>query len=188
MKNTAFAPSRSGEHVLLAATRTRIDWLALVVGVVLAAIALVGWRVDGGLNPPPADVALLVAPSLDIAIATTTGSDEAVALRATDSELGVARAFEIRNATGGKLDLRLQAIPATGELDESLNVRVMTGGATLFEGSLGQLRAGTPAFALESHETSDLQILAWIPSTATDESWGGRSEQVKLEIVTTPST
>ncbi len=172
---------------MLAATRIRIDWLALVAGVVLAAIALAGWRVDGGLNPPPADVALLVAPSQEIAIATTSGSDEAVAIRATDSEQGVARGLEIRNATGGKLDLRLQATPATGELDESLTVRIVTGGQTLFEGPLGALRAGTPAFALESHETSDVQVLAWIPTSARDESWGARSEQVRLEIVTTPS-
>lgn len=173
---------------MLAATRTRIDWLALVAGVVLAALALAGWRVDGGLNPPPADVALLVAPSQDIAIATTSGSDEAVAIRATDSELGVSRSLEIRNATGSKLDLRLQATPATGELDSSLLVRIATGGQTLFEGSLGALRAGTPAFALESHQTSDVQVLAWIPPTAEDQSWGARSEQVQLEIVTeTPS-
>jgi hypothetical protein len=172
---------------MLAATRVRIDWLALVAGVVLAALALAGWRVEGGLNPPPADVALLVAQSQDLAIATVSGSDEGKALRGSAPEAGVERGLEIRNATGSRLDVRLRATAATSDLDEALTVRIVTRGETLFEGPLGALRAGTAAFGLESHETSDVQVLAWIPLSADDESWGARSEQVQLELLTTPS-
>ena len=37
---------------MLAATRVRIDWLALVLGLALAALAVVGWRVEGGIHAP----------------------------------------------------------------------------------------------------------------------------------------
>jgi hypothetical protein len=174
--------------MMVAATnRARIDLLALVAGVGLAALAVVGWRVEGGTTPSPAEVAVLVAPSQDLAVATVSGSDEATKLQGSTSGEGIERRLAVRNATGSRLNVRIQADASSRELDGALRLRVRTDGQTLFEGELGALRSGGPAFPLESHQTADVEVLAWIPLEADGHTWGARAEQIQIHFVTTPT-
>jgi hypothetical protein len=174
--------------MVAATNRARIDLLALAAGVALAALAVVGWRVEGGTTPPPAEVALLVAPSQDLAIATVSGSDEATKLEGSKPESGIERRLEVRNATGNRLNVRIQASASSGELDEALRLQIRTENQTLFEGTLGSLRANGPSFTLDSHQTADVQVVAWIPVEANGTQWGARNAQIEIAFPTTPTS
>jgi len=56
-----------------AATHLRVEWTALLLGVALAGLAVAGWRVDGGLTVPPAEVSLVTSASDTLAIPITAG-------------------------------------------------------------------------------------------------------------------
>lgn len=167
-----------------AATHLRVEWTALLLGVALAGLAVAGWQVDGGLTAPPAQVTLVTAASETLAITPATAEVDG-ALRASDSDTGVESELTVRNATGGAMAVRLTAEPTTPALDQALLVRVSAKGQTVWEGTLGALRGGTPdAFVLQSHETTDVTIRAWIPSTADPAQWHARSESVRLSFLT----
>lgn len=172
---------------MLAATRIRIDWLALLVGIALAGLAAVGWRVDGGVEVPGAELTISTAPSQDLASVEASGV-ETRTLRATASEDGLERRVTVRNATGETLAVGFRAETTTKDLDGALRVRVQADEQTVFEGTLAELRAGTSeSFQLPSHATSSIAISAWIPITAAEQTWKARSDQLRIEFLTTPT-
>jgi hypothetical protein len=169
---------------MVAATNIRVEWAALVVGIALAGLAVAGWRVDGGAAVPPAELELVMAPSDSLAV-TPTGSVLEGTLSASGPEDGLEGTMSVRNATGAGLDVRVQGAAGSPALDGVVSVRVSAKGQTVWEGTLGELRTGTPAsFPLESHETTDVTITAWIPETASTDAWRARSERVELAFVT----
>jgi len=173
---------------MLAATRIRTDWLALLVGIALAACAAVGWRIDGGVEVPAAEVTILTAPSQDLAV--VEGSDVIVtrALRPTTSEEGLERRLTVRNATGAALAVGFRAETTTTDLDGALRVRVLADEHSVFEGTLAELRTGTSeSFQLPSHATASISVRAWIPVTAAERAWKARGDQVRIEFLTTPT-
>ncbi len=171
-----------------AATHTRVDWTALVLGLALAALAVAGWRVDGGITTPPAEVSFQVTASQTLAV-TPTGETVSGTLRASDPDRGLEDRMTVRNATGGALAVRLQAQPATTDLDRALNLRVSARGQMVWEGPLGELRQGTPTpFVLASHETVDVTVLAWITEAIDDDTWRARTVPVRLSFLTEPTS
>jgi hypothetical protein len=173
---------------MLAATRIRVDWIALLVGIALAVFAAVGWKVDGGVEIPAAEVTILTAPSQDLAVVEGSNVVETRELRPTASEEGLQRRLTVRNATGTTLAVGFRAETATKDLDDALRVRVQADDQTVFEGTLKELQAGSSeSFQLASHATSSISVLAWIPFTTAEHTWKARSDQVQIEFVTTPA-
>ena len=124
-----------------AASRTHIEWTALLLGAALAALAVAGWQVQGGIDTPPAEVTLAAAPSDELALTPPGGTATSRTLRASEPADGLEQRTTVQNATGGPLLVGLRAEPATAELDRTLLVRVSAGGEIVFDGSLGDLRA-----------------------------------------------
>jgi hypothetical protein len=173
---------------MIAATHIRVDWTALVLGLTLAALAVAGWRVDGGITTPPAEVSFQTAASPTLAV-SPTGRTVKGTLRASTPDRGVEDRMTVRNATGGALAVRLRAEAATSDLDEALAVRVTVKGEALWEGPLGELQEGMPtSFVLASHETADVTVLAWIPETSDDEIWRARTTAIRLTYLTEPTS
>jgi hypothetical protein len=173
---------------MLAATRIRVDWIALLAGIALAAVAAVGLKVDGGVEVPPAEVTILTAPSQDLAVVEGSNVIETRELRPATSDEGFERRMTVRNATGGTLAVGFRAETATKDLDGALRVRIQADDQTIFEGTLTELRAGSSeSFHLASHATSSISVLAWIPFTADEQTWKARGDQVRIEFLTTPT-
>jgi hypothetical protein len=171
-----------------AATHIRVDWTALVLGLALAALAVAGWRVDGGITTPPAEVSFQIAASQTLAV-SPTGRTVKGTLRASSPDRGLEDRTTVRNATGDALAVRLKAEPVTTDLDRALTVRVTAKGQIGWEGPLGELRQGTPTpFVLASHETADVTVLAWITEAIDDEIWRARTVPVRLTFITEPTT
>ena len=167
-----------------AATHLRVEWTALLLGVALAGLAVAGWQVDGGPTAPPAHVSLVTSPSETLAV-SPTGKELEGPLRASDGSPGLASPMTVRNATGGAVAVRVKAEADAAALDEALLVRVSAKGQSVWEGPLGELRDGTPeAFVLQSHETTDVTIFAWISENADGADWRARAETVRLSFLT----
>jgi hypothetical protein len=167
-----------------AATHLRVEWTALLLGVALAGLAVAGWQVDGGPTAPPAHVSLVTTPSDTLAV-TPAGKQLEGTLRASDGSQGLASPMTVRNATGGAVAVRIKAEADSTALDEALLVRVSAKGQSVWEGPLGELRDGTPeAFVLQSHETTDVTVLTWIPENADEADWHARAETVRLSFLT----
>jgi hypothetical protein len=168
-----------------AAGRTHIEWTALLLGAALAALAVAGWQVQGGIDTPPAEVTLVAAPSEELALTPPGGTATTGTLRASEPKDGLEQRTTVQNATGGPLLVGLRAEPATAELDRTLLVRVSAGGEIVFDGPLGDLRAGTPGwFELASHESTEVRVQAWISPSVEDDLWRGRVQNVELIYVT----
>ena len=168
-----------------AAGRTHIEWTALLLGAALAAVAVAGWQVQGGIDAPPAEVTLVAAPSQELALTPPGGTATTGNLRASEPNEGLEGRTTVQNATGGPLLVGLRAEPATSDLDRTLLLRVSAKDELVFDGTLGDLRAGTPGwFELASHESTEVTVRAWIAPAADEELWRGRVENVELVYVT----
>jgi hypothetical protein len=169
---------------MLAATRIRTDWSALVLGLLLAAGLVYGWRVQGETRNPTVQVEITTASSPDFAVTPeglTTGKGE---VTPSAPEGGYEREVTVRNATGERLGLRVRLAPDPLELGSVLQARVRLGGRTVFEGPVRTLAAGTDPYPLESGASAPLSVLVWVPESAPDDSWKARSASLRLELVT----
>jgi hypothetical protein len=172
---------------MLAATRIRIDWVALVLGAGLAALAVTGWRLEGGTQAPAATVTVVTTPTRDLDVTPGGETSAKAGLRATGPEGGFRRLVKVRNATGEALDVRVTAKPEGRELVKSLSARVEANGKTVFEGPLAQLKSGSQAFHLASHDSTQVSVLLWIDSSAND-AWRARADTIRIGFDTTPTT
>lgn len=168
-----------------AATRTPIEWTALLLGAALAALAVAAWQVQGGIETPPAEVTLLTAPSNALALTPPGGTDVTAKLRASEAADGLEGRTTVQNATGGDLVVRLRAEPGTTDLDRALLVRVTAKGELVFDGTLGDLRGGTDrGFELASHESTEVAVQAWVSPAIDEDVWRGRATSVRLVYTT----
>ena len=173
--------------MVAAATGMRLEWAALALGLALAALAVAGWRIEGGVKPPAARLAIVTAPNTDLAVTPAGETRVEAALRAGGPQSGIQREVEIRNATANPLEVHVTAATETQELEQALQLRVQAGTSTLFQGSLEELRTGSNSFRLPSHETTDVTVLAWIPETAS-RSWEARSDSLRIGFTTDPTS
>lgn len=173
--------------MVAAATGMRFEWAALALGAGLAALAVLGWHIEGGIKAPAARLAIVTAPSTDLALSPAGETRVEAALRAGGPASGVQRQLEIRNATGDPLEVHVTATTATRELEQALALRIQAGDATLFQGSLEELRVGSNSFRLPSHQTTNVTVLAWIPTTASH-SWEARSDSLQIGFTTDPTS
>ena len=71
---------------MLAATRIRVEWTALLLGVALAGLAVVGWQVDGGVDGASGSRVPRDGPVARICRGPTPRARSSRALRPTASE------------------------------------------------------------------------------------------------------
>jgi len=173
--------------MVAAATGMRLEWAVLALGAALAALAVTGWRIEGGVRAPAARLAIVTAPNTDLALTPAGETRVEAALRAGGPESGIQRQLEIRNATANPVEVHVTAATEARELEQALQLRVQAGTSTLFQGSLAELRVGSNSFRLPSHETTEVTVLAWIPKTAPH-SWEARSDSLRIGFTTTPTT
>jgi hypothetical protein len=167
---------------MLAAKHTHANVLAIATGVVLAVLLLLGWRVEGGIAPAPAEVELVTASSDDIAV-TPSGETTVVARLSPSPGRGApVREIGVRNATGSATQVAVSATFGSSELAEALRIRLVAGGTEIFSGPLGGLDDGSGVFALESGEETTLAVHAWVPEGAPLEAWAGRSDSVRIQL------
>lgn len=92
----------------------------------------------------------------------------------------------VRNQTGAALAVRLRAQPDSTALDGIAQVRLVSGGRTLSEGTLQALRQGTTeALRLGPGAAARVRIVAWIPAEV-ETGYEGRQVAVALEPVEEP--
>ena len=171
---------------MVAITPPRIDRAAIVLGLALAAVLVLGWRVEGGEQVPPAQLELVTSSSNALALSPAGVTSERRRLRASASEQGLERELTVRNPTGRPLAVTLRASAQLPGLERALALRVVAAGRTVFEGTLATLRGGTTPFRLAGREQTAIRIRAWIPESAPDSTWRARSATVALELDAAP--
>jgi hypothetical protein len=163
---------------------SRIAQGAFAAGAAAAALVLAGWTVPGGKERPGARISVEASRSPDLAIEPVAGAAAAKNMRPSVSKRGLARTFTVWNATGGTVTVRVRARPETKDLDRVLALRLRVREATIFEGSLAELRRGrTRPFRLASHKGTRISVKAWIPASVR-EGYHARVETVGLEFMT----
>jgi hypothetical protein len=166
-------------------TKPSIDRLArllgVLVGVSVAVLALVSWRVPGGERTLGTDLRIEALQTGEIGVAPLHPFVSAPSLLPGSS---VAGDLTVRNQTGVPLALRLRALPSVRDLDRLLVVRVSAGSRTLYDGSLGVLRAaGTQPLALRGPMAQRLHVSASLPPGVRS-GFQGRIVDVSLQIAT----
>jgi hypothetical protein len=157
--------------------------LGILLGVAIAAVALLSWRVPGGERTLGADVRMEALQTGPVGVAPLH------AFLSTPSLLpgqAVAGKLALRNQTGVPLMLRLRALPSTRDLDSLLQVRVSAGTHTLYDGGLNGLRtAGSAPLRVASARSAQLQVRAMLPSGVRS-GFQGRIVDVTLQIDSRP--
>lgn len=154
--------------------------LGIALGIVLAALALVSWRVPGGARTLGADVRVE---------ALQTGALGVSPLHpfvSTPSLVPGHRAggrVSVRNQTGVPLRVRIRALPSTRELDGLLRVRVASGTLALYDGDLSGLRTrGTLPLRMAAAQRRALQVEVSLPA-AIRRGYQGRIVDITLQLV-----
>lgn len=151
----------------------------LVLGAVACTVLLVAPRISRPAGAVSAALTLTAAPTGEIGV-TPVGT--VLAQGALAPGAPPARgAMVVRNQTGVPLALTLRAKPASGDLDDVVRLRITGGAATLFDGSLARLRAGTRPVLLPPGAGRRLRLTATLRSGAPDD-FEGRTDEVALEI------
>jgi len=92
-------------------------------------------------------------------------------------------ALTVTNQTGEALAVRLRAKPSSTALDGTAQVRLVSGGRTLADGTLQALRQGTAeAIRLQPGGTARVRVIASIPAEV-ETGYEGRRVTVALEPV-----
>jgi hypothetical protein len=152
----------------------------LLVGLGLAALAVLSWRIPAQHTPLGADVAFLATPSGELELSPNGRFLSARSLspggRAASGEL------RVRNQTGRALAVRPRALPSTRELDQLVVVELSAGPQRLYRGRLGGLRGPSRhRFRLASGGSTTLSTRVWIPRDVGP-GWRGRIADVQLEL------
>ena len=164
------------------AIRIRTDWVALLVGLAVAAALVSSWRIDNGGTAAPARVEIVTSPSDRIAISPDGVTAEAQKLVPSLPEDGLWRRLNLRNATGEPLETRVKAVVNSPLLGEELQLDIRAGALQVYGGTLAGLASGSQPFSLDPAQSLDLDVVAWIPEGADASAWSGRSVSVNLEL------
>jgi len=155
-----------------------------VLGAAACAALLLGAHIGRPAGALNAALTLTSAPTGELGV-TPAG----VVLAARDLRPGapaVRGALLVRNQTGIPLDVRVRARPMSGDLDGDARLRITDGGATIFDGTLGALRAGSSRVRVRPGTGRRLRIAV---SLSPGDGGGaqGRSDDATLELTSTPA-
>ncbi|HEX9123630.1 MAG TPA: hypothetical protein VF984_09775 [Actinomycetota bacterium] len=151
--------------------------IGFVLGVTLAVTAVFGWRLPRGTGRLGADVVIGFLQTGELHLSDTTPLITASGLQPGASGEG---SVEVRNISGSRLGVAVDAQPSIADLDRLLWIEVTAGGTRIFQGPIGELRDGSiQRFAIAPSQTETVDVRTWIPTSAGG-GYEGRIEQVNL--------
>jgi hypothetical protein len=153
----------------------------VAVGIALVAVVVLAFRVPDGSGTLGADVILAISPTGELGVSRPGPFMSATGLRPGRALKGD---VDVTNQTGRRLAVRLRALPDGNDLDGLLVVDVRAGGALVYHGRLGGLRAGTRAFRIESGRKRELRVRASLRAGLRS-GYAGRIESISLELSST---
>ena len=153
----------------------------VAVGIALVAVVVLAFRVPDGTGTLGADVIFAVSPTGELGVSRPGPFMSATGLKPGGAFAGE---FDVANQTGKRLAVRLRALPDSPDLDRLLVVDVTAGGARIYHGRLGGLRAKTRAFQIASGRKRELRVKASLP-VGLSKSYAGRIESIALELSST---
>jgi hypothetical protein len=134
-------------------------------GVVLAALALLSWRVPASGDELGLDLRLVATPPGELLVES---SEPFLAGRGLVPGGDAAEGrLTVRNVAGRRLAFSVRGLPSARGLDGLLYLELRADDRRLASGPLGDLRAWTDrSFELEASESADLTARAWLPEDA----------------------
>jgi hypothetical protein len=151
--------------------------LGILLGVAVACVALLAWRVPGGARMLGAEVRVDAVQTGEVGVAPLSPFVNAASLVPGRTASG---SVTLRDQTGVPLDVRLRALPSSHDLDRLLHVRIVSpGAAALYDGPLGGLR--TRALRLAAGEVRRLRVETSLPRRL-HRGFQGRAVDVTLQI------
>lgn len=156
-----------------------------ILGLSLAALAVLWWRVPQGSGALGADLTFVAHPSGELDVSPLEPFLVVTGLQPSKAQ-GPERWLNVRNQTGSELEVRVRATPSTRDLDRLLWLQLRTDDLELFRGPLGNLRNWTARFlALAPGETGELAVAVWLRAS-TASGYQGRVEDVGFEFRAQP--
>jgi hypothetical protein len=151
--------------------------VGFAAGLVLAALALLSWRVPASGDELGLDVRLVATPPGEL---LAESSEPFLAGRGLVPGGDPAEGrMTVRNVAGRRLAFRVRGLPSARGLDDLLHVELRAGDEPLARGPLGDLRRWTDrSFELDASESATLTARAWLPEAA------GRGYEARILDVT----
>jgi len=166
----------------------RTRGIGFLLGAGLAIAALLSWRIPPGHTTLGAAVTVVSHPSGELSVTPAGTFINATSMKpgpVTSADAGKVR---VRNETGATLAVHLRGVASQPDLNQALMVHVTSGGAPIFNGSLGDFRSwSTDSVSVDSGASAAFEVSTWLPSTLTD-GYQGRTTSVDLEFKSVPET
>ena len=155
--------------------------VGLVLGAAACAVLLLGTHIGRPAGAVSAALTLTSAPTGELGVVPAGTVLAARDLRPRAAP--ILGSLLVRNQTGVPLDVRVRARPMSGDLDADARLRITTGAATIFDGTLGALRAGSRRFRVQPGEGRRLHVAVSLNAGGAQ----GRSDDAALELTSTPA-
>ena len=154
-----------GQPTVNVSTVSRVS--GLLVGLSLALVALVGARVPAGTGEVPASASLKAEPSVQLGI-TPVGRELLSERRLAPGE-SVSGLVQVSNLTGASLLATPRFTTVRGEAPAALQVALLSGGRTLYSGSIASFH---PRVRLGPRQARELRFKLSAPRSRADDIEG----------------
>ena len=154
-----------GQPTVNVSTVSRVS--GLLVGLSLALVALVGARVPAGTGEVPASASLKAEPSVQLGI-TPVGRELLSERRLAPGE-SVSGLVQVSNLTGASLLATPRFTTVRGEAPAALQVALLSGGRTLYSGSIARFH---PPVRLGARQARALRFELSAPRARADDIEG----------------
>jgi hypothetical protein len=148
--------------------------IGLLVGLSLAAAALVGARIPAGTGEVPASASLKAEPSVELGIAPV--GRELLSERRLAPGESVSGLVQVSNLTGASLLATPRFHTVRGEAPAALRVALLSGGRTIYSGSIARFH---PPVRLRAREARSLRFRLSFPRAHEGEI-AGRSFDLSI--------
>jgi hypothetical protein len=163
-----------------AASKRLARLIGLLVGCGIAVAVVVSGRVAESGGTLGARLAMEAKP-VDELVVSPSGPQHFLRGHLTPGADGARGRVRVRNLGERELSVRVRAAMSSSDLDGKAWVEVRAGRERVFRGRLGTLRRwSTRDFSLGKRRQQELQVRAWLPSSARD-GYEARSVDVALE-------
>lgn len=169
--------------------RIRMDALGrgigLVLGLAIALLAILAWRLPPGEGSLGADLVMVSGPIGELAVEPAGPFFSAVHMRPGPEADAASAELELLNKTARTLSLQMRVLPSDDDLNDVAWVAVSDGGRDLYRGPLGGLTSWTDRrVSLATGARTTLGFRAWIPD-GTGPGYEGRIATVTVEFLPT---
>jgi hypothetical protein len=160
--------------------------VGIALGLGLALLAVLSWRIPASERTRGADVEFLSSPPGQLGSSTAGSVLKARALRPGGEP--ARSTLRLHNVSGEAVEVRVRAVSSSRVLDRLLRIELTASGATLRSGWLAELRrfGGRPlALSSNSGHYRQLALRAWLPRSVGP-GWDGQIIEVALEYDVRP--